>query len=82
MQCKTKIKNLTAKYKKVKDGNRKSGNSLDSSFVYFVEMDAVHGIYKGCIGTASSFAHVNGIRIRSGLACNRIRSTLRESGFM
>ena len=47
-QCKTKIKNLTAKYKKVKDGNRKSVNSLDSSFVYFAEMDAVHGIYKGC----------------------------------
>ena len=42
-QCKTKVKNLTVKYKKVKDGNRKSGNSLDSSFVYFVEMDAVHG---------------------------------------
>ena len=41
-QCKTKIKNLTAKYRKVKDGNRKSGDSLDSSFVYFVEMDAVH----------------------------------------
>ena len=39
----TKIKNLTAKYRKVKDGNRKSGNSPDSSFVYFVEMDAVHG---------------------------------------
>ena len=40
-QCKTKIKNLTAKSRKVKDGNRKSGNSLDSSFVYFEEMDAV-----------------------------------------
>ena len=42
-QCKTKIKNLTAKYRRVKDGNRKSGNSLDSSFVYFEEMDAVLG---------------------------------------
>ena len=42
-QFKTKIKNLTAKYRKVKDSNRKSGNSLDSSFVYFVEMDADHG---------------------------------------
>ena len=42
-QCKTNIKNLTAKYRKVKDDNRKSGNSLDSSFVYFVGMDAVHG---------------------------------------
>ena len=41
-QFKTKIKNLS-KYRKVKDSNRKSGNSLDSSFVYFVEMDAVHG---------------------------------------
>ena len=40
-QCKTKIKNLTAKYRRVKDGNRKSGNSLDSSFVYFEEMNAV-----------------------------------------
>ena len=71
-KCKTKIKNLTAKYRKVKDSNRKSGNSLDSSFVYFVEMDAVCGIYKGCIGTTSSFARVNRIRIRSGLASNRI----------
>ena len=35
--------NLTVKYRKVKDDNRKSGNSLDSSFVYFVEMYAVHG---------------------------------------
>ena len=42
-QCKTKIKNLTAKYGRVKDGNRNSGNSLDSSFVYFEEMDAVLG---------------------------------------
>ena len=41
-QCKTKIKNLTAKYRKVKDSNRKSGNSLDYSFVYFREMDALH----------------------------------------
>ena len=41
-QSKTKMKNLTAKNRKVKDGNRKSGNSLDSSFVYFVEMDVVH----------------------------------------
>ena len=41
-QYKTKIKNLTVKYRKVKDSNRKSGNSLDSSFVYFMEMDAVH----------------------------------------
>ena len=80
MQCKTKIKNLTAKYKKVKDGNRKSVNSLDSSFVYFMEIDTIRGIYKGCIGTTSSFAHMNGIWITSGLACNRIRSTLRESG--
>ena len=45
-QCKTKIKNLTAKYKKVKDANRKGGNSLDSSFVYFVEMDAVRSIQR------------------------------------
>ena len=37
-QCKTKIKNLTAKYRKVKDSNRKSGNSLDSSFAYFMEL--------------------------------------------
>ena len=44
-QCRTEIKNLTAKYKKVEDGNRKSGNSLDSSFAYLVEMDAVRGIY-------------------------------------
>ena len=42
-KCKTKIKNLTVKYRKVKDGNRKSDNSLDSSFAYFMEMDAVHG---------------------------------------
>ena len=40
-----------------------------------MEMNAVHGIYKGCIGTASSFGHVNGIRIRSRLA------TLRGSGY-
>ena len=39
-KCKTKVKNLTAKYRKVRDSNRKSGNSLDFSFVYFVEMDA------------------------------------------
>ena len=38
-------------------------------------------IYKGCIGTASSSAHVNEIRIRSGLAGNRIRSTLHKSGY-
>ena len=42
-QCKTKINNLTAKYRKVEDDNRKSGNSLDSSFAYFVTMVAVHG---------------------------------------
>ena len=36
------MKNLTAKNRKVKDGNSKSGNSLDSSFVYYVEMDVVH----------------------------------------
>ena len=34
---------LSTKYRKVKDNNRKGGNSLDSSFIYFVEMDAVHG---------------------------------------
>ena len=66
-QCKTKIKNLTGKYRKVKNGNRKSGNRLDSSFVYFVEMDAVRGTR-----AASSFAHVNKIQIRSGLNTNRI----------
>ena len=32
---KTKIKKLTAKYQKVKDGNRKSGNILDASFCLF-----------------------------------------------
>ena len=37
--------------------------------------------YKACIGTATSFAYANGIRIRSGLAGNRIRSTLRESRY-
>ena len=56
-QCKTKIKNLTAKYRKVKDGNRKSCNSLDSSFVHFV--DGCCPWHKGCIGIVPSFAHAN-----------------------
>ena len=30
-------------YRKVKDGNRKSGNGVDSSFIYLEEMDAVLG---------------------------------------
>ena len=34
---------MTVKYREAKDGNRKSGDSLESSFVYFVEMDAVRG---------------------------------------
>ena len=34
-QCKTKIKNLLAKYRKVKDGNRISGNGADKSFPFF-----------------------------------------------
>ena len=30
-QCKVKIKNLIAKYRKVKDANRKSGNGTDNT---------------------------------------------------
>ena len=42
-QCKTKIKNLLAKYRKVKDSNRTSGSGADNSFPFFGEMDAVLG---------------------------------------
>ena len=70
-QCKTKMRNLTPKYRKVKDGNRKSGNSLDSSVCLF-RGDGCCPRHKVCIGTASSFAHVDMIRIRSGLATNKV----------
>ena len=33
-----RLKNLTAKYRKVKDSNRKGGNNLDSSVVYLEEI--------------------------------------------
>ena len=42
-QCKNKIKNLTAKYRKVKDKLKKSGNEGDNTFPYFDDMDAVLG---------------------------------------
>lgn len=42
-QCKTKIKNLLARYRKVKDGNRKSGTGADSSFPFFDDIDTVIG---------------------------------------
>ena len=44
-QCQTKIKNLQAiaRYRKVKDGNRKSGNRADLSFPYFDTIDAILG---------------------------------------
>ena len=43
VQCQTKIKNLVAKYRKVKDNNRKSGRALDASFPFFDAMDDVLG---------------------------------------
>ena len=42
-QCKTKIKNLLARYRKVKDNNRTSGSGADTSFPFFDEIDAVLG---------------------------------------
>ena len=42
-QCQTKIKNLQARYRKVKDENRKSGNRADLSFPYFDTIDAILG---------------------------------------
>ena len=40
-QCKTVLKNWTAKYRKVKDNNWTSGRGCDTSFPYFDEMDSV-----------------------------------------
>lgn len=42
-QCKVKIKNLIAKYRKVKDANRKSGNGTDNTFPFFDLMDGILG---------------------------------------
>ena len=42
-QCKMKIKNLLAKYRKVKDGNRISGNGADKYFPFFDDTDAIIG---------------------------------------
>ena len=43
VQCQTKIKNLTSKYWKVKDNNRKSGSGTDASFPFFDAMDDILG---------------------------------------
>ena len=64
-------KKTVGQYRKYKDGNRKNCNSLESSFVYFVEMDAVHGT-RAALKSPFLYPHVNGIRIRSRLADNRI----------
>ena len=40
-QCKTKIKTLLAKYRKVKDSNRTSGSGADNNFPFFEEIDAM-----------------------------------------
>ena len=40
-QCKTKINDLLAKYRKVKNSNRTSDNGADKSFPFFEKMDAV-----------------------------------------
>ena len=42
-RCKTKIKNLLARYRKVKDNNRTSGSRTDTSFAFFDEIDTVLG---------------------------------------
>ena len=42
-QCHTKIKNLIARYRKVKDNNRKSGSEGNTSFIYFDDIDSVLG---------------------------------------
>ena len=106
---KTEIMTLTAKYRKVKDSNRRSGNSLDSSLIYFEEIDAVLGtraaselpllvdsrvpnttlqmsivnnnIYIHTNIALLLYVHVNGIKIRSRLANNRIWSTLCKFGY-